>query len=384
MIQKRLPLIPVLVALVLACTVTGSTRVAVPELPLRLTGAEYWKLSADLSEPNGNFRSENLLSNEMAFASLLPPVVAATKPGGVYMGVGPEQNFTYIGAIKPRMAFITDVRRGNLHVLLMYKAVFEMSANRAEFVGKLFTKAKPASLTASSSIADIMDTYWEVPTGDEKAYAANLDAILNHLTKTNAIPLDAVDRDGVSRAYRAFYAYGPAMDYSATTSLTQLSGGRAATYRDLMKQTDENGKPLTYLGAEASYAYVKDLFAKNMIVPVVGNFAGPKAIRAIGNYVRSKGSTISAFYLSSVEPYLRRDGTQATFCASAATLPISDSSVFIRTGAGASSGASFANPAAPRLGSYQNGAVVPMLNGCWVSPTSSSRSAAPRAQSVTR
>ena len=377
-IRQRLPFIPVLLALILAGTVSGASRTAIPELPARLTDQEFWRLTADLSEPNGAFRSENLLSNEMAFAVLLPEVLSRTKPGGVYMGVGPEQNFTYIAGMKPRMAFITDVRRGNLHVLLMYKALFELSANRAEFVSRLFTKPRPATLTATSSVADIMDTYWEVTTGDEKAFAANLDAVMNNLTKTHALPLDAEDRDGVSRSYRAFYAYGPGMNYSATTSLGPLSGGNAATYRDLMKQIDANGKALTYLASEASFGVVKDLFSKNLIVPLVGNFSGPKTIRAIGDYVRAKGATVTAFYLSSVEPYLRRDGTQPVFCANAATLPITESSIFIRTGAGASMPVPAGTPAV-RIGSYQNGAVGPMLNGCGAPATSSWQSAVRRA-----
>ena len=65
----------------------------------------------------------------------------------MYLGVGPEQNFTYIAAMRPRMAFITDIRRGNLHLQLMYKALFELSADRAEFVSRLFTKPRPAGLT---------------------------------------------------------------------------------------------------------------------------------------------------------------------------------------------------------------------------------------------
>ena len=56
------------------------------------------------------------------------------------MGVGPEQNFTYIVATKPSMAFIVDVRRGNLDLQLMYKALFELSADRAEFVSRLFSQ----------------------------------------------------------------------------------------------------------------------------------------------------------------------------------------------------------------------------------------------------
>ena len=70
------------------------------------------------------------------------------RPARVYLGVGPEQNFTYIAALKPAMVFIVDVRRGNLQLHLMYKALFELSADRADFVARLFSKERPAGLTA--------------------------------------------------------------------------------------------------------------------------------------------------------------------------------------------------------------------------------------------
>src|SRR5580765_4319972 len=104
-------------------------RAAADTLPARLTDQEFWKLSVDSSEPDGYFRSDNLLSNEIWFQYVIPDLVQRTKPGGVYLGVGPEQNFSYISAIKPKIVIINDVRRGNLHTQLMYKALFELSAD---------------------------------------------------------------------------------------------------------------------------------------------------------------------------------------------------------------------------------------------------------------
>jgi hypothetical protein len=356
--------VPLALTLVLAASL-----IARAEIPARLTDQQFWKLSEDISEPDGSFRSDNLLSNEMVFARLLPELLAHSKPGGVYMGVGPEQNFTYIAAMKSKMAFITDIRRENLHVLLVYKAIFELSKDRAEFISRLFTRPRPAGLSAASTLTEIMNAYWVVPTADEAAYAANLQAIQDHLTKTHKLPLGAPDIEGVANAYRAFYHYGPAMNYSASLSLANNGGGNAATYRDLMTQTDASGQYLTFLGSEEKFAYVKDLETRNLIVPVVGNFSGPKAIRAIGAYVRSVGGTISAFYVSTVEPYIKRDGSFPAFCASVATLPMDDESVFIRPGNVPNLQASgFAVAPAgvdtPRVGQYQVGVIVPMKTGC--------------------
>jgi hypothetical protein len=354
-------------SLVLGLTRFSATAFA--EIPTRLTDQEFWRLTEEISEPDGAFRSDNLLSNEMVFARLLPELIANTKPGGVYMGVGPEQNFTYIAAMKSRLAFIADIRRENLHVLLMYKALFEMSKDRAEFISLLFTKPRPAGLSTTSTIAEIMNAHWDIPTADEAAYLANLQAIQRHLTKTRALPLPPEDVDGVATAYRAFYHYGPAMNYNASLSLSNIGGGNAATYRDLMAQTNASGQFLTYLGSEETFAYIKDLQTRNLIVPVVGNFSGPKAIRAIGAYLNSRGATVSAFYVSTVEPYLKRDGSFPTFCANVATLPMDDESVFIRPGNAVNlqnSGFAVAPVAVgtPRIGSYQIGVIVPMKTGC--------------------
>ena len=64
------------------------------KLPSRLSDREFWQLAADSSEPNGYFRSDNLTSNELGFQKMIPELVGRTEPGGVYLGVGPEQNFT--------------------------------------------------------------------------------------------------------------------------------------------------------------------------------------------------------------------------------------------------------------------------------------------------
>ena len=356
--------------MILALTlVLITTDLASGQIPARLTDQEFWKLIESISEPDGDFRSDNLLSNEMVFAQMLPEFLAQTKQGGVYMGVGPEQNFTYIAAMKAKMAFITDIRRENLHLMLMYKAIFELSKDRADFISMLFTKPRPSTLTASSSVVDIMTAYWEILTGDEAAYAANLQKIQNHLAKTRALPLPQTDIDGVARVYRAFYWYGPAMNYGASLSLQSFGGGSAATYRDLMTQAGAGGEFLTFMGSDEKFAYMKDLQARNLIVPVVGNFSGPKAIRGIGEYLASRGVTVSAFYVSTVEPYLKRDGSFPIFCANVATLPMDDSSVFIRPGNVANlqnSGFTVAPaaPGTPRIGSYQLGVIVPMKTGC--------------------
>jgi hypothetical protein len=126
--------------------------------------------------------------------------------------------------------------------------------------------------------------------------------VQSHLTKTRRIPLDQADLDGIANVYRAFYWYGPGMTWSARTNLSTMMRTTAAggTYWAMMTQTDQSGQPFSYLSSEEKFATLKDLQSRNLIVPVVGNFSGPKALRAVGAYIRAHDATVSAFYLSNV------------------------------------------------------------------------------------
>jgi hypothetical protein len=305
------------------------------DLPERLSDQEFWRLTEELSEPTGYFRSDNLLSNEQVFARVIPELVAVARPGGVYLGVGPEQNFTYIAAIKPKIAFIIDIRRGNLLLQLMYKALFETSPDRADFLARLFTRKRPEGLTTSSTASDLFQAYWDAPAGGEEIYQENLHALLEVLTRKHSLPLSSDDVSGIDAIYKAFYIAGPAITWSTNVGGGLSRGGRGVSYAALMTQTDQQGEGLSYLATEDKFRLMKDLEARNLVVPVVGDFGGPKAIRAVGSYLKQRTATVTAFYLSNVEQYLRQDGKTTVFCRNVAMLPLDESSVFIRpSGAG--------------------------------------------------
>src|SRR5688572_28008824 len=67
-------------------------------------------LSAQLSEPEGYFDTDNLISNESSYLQVADQLDQAVPTGGVYLGVGPDQNFSYIARVRPRYAFILDIR----------------------------------------------------------------------------------------------------------------------------------------------------------------------------------------------------------------------------------------------------------------------------------
>src|SRR5206468_6738671 len=166
----------------------NSVSHAAATLPSELSDQEFWNLSSELSEPDGTFRSDNLLSNESYFQYVIPRLNEITKPGRAYMGVGPEQNFTYIAALKPKIVFILDIRRGNLDLQLMYKALFELSKDRAEFVSLLFSRKRPEGLELESSVQEIFAAFGKTFSSEE-LYTENLKRIQDHLTKTHSFPL---------------------------------------------------------------------------------------------------------------------------------------------------------------------------------------------------
>src|SRR5437879_3470299 len=109
----RFSILAVAVAALMLC-VTPTSRSLTQELPQRLDDRTFWTLVTEFSEPNGFFRSDNLVSNEMVFQHVIPALINQNAdPMSAYLGVGPDQNFTYIAALKPRIAFIVDIRRGN-------------------------------------------------------------------------------------------------------------------------------------------------------------------------------------------------------------------------------------------------------------------------------
>ena len=309
-------------------------------LPHRLGDGEFWRLVETLSEPSGYFQSENLVSNEHTFQYVVPALEQAAQPGRVYLGVAPDQNFTYMLATKPEMAFIVDIRRGNLHAQLMYKALFELSSDRADFVSRLFARPRPEGLTTLSTVDDIFMSFARtIP--DPELQSATLSEMITHLTGTRGFRLLPGDLIGIEDIYDQFVRFGPSITYSsgpASRFGTRSGfGGRGRgrnnfpSYADLMRQHDGTGVQRSYLSSAERFHVLKSMEERNLIVPVVGDFAGPKALRAVGRYIRDHEATVGAFYTSNVEQYLFRNGVWRQFYANLATLPFDERTVIIRS-----------------------------------------------------
>jgi len=327
----RRAFLPVSLLFFLIVPSSASLRAA-SSIPAQLSDSELWKMVSTYSEPGGTFRFENFLSNEIYFQNVIPALKARVQPGGIYMGVGPEQN-------------ITDIRRQNMLELMMYKALFEMAPDRADFISLLFSRKRPAGLSANSTADALFFAYRSV-IEDPALFQENLQAIKDLLVKTHKFSLDADDLAGIEKVYSIFFDYGPNVDYNSGGGgpgggyggFGRGRGFAGVTYADLMTSNDQQGlnsrtgKNRSFLATEQNYQYLRDMELNNLIVPLVGDFAGPQAIRAIGGYAREHGTTVTTFYLSNVEQYLFMDGVQAKFYKNVETLPIDATSTFIRSG----------------------------------------------------
>ena len=311
-------------ALFAFCLFLGVGRSA-QELPIRLSDQEFWKLVTDFSERGGSFLSDNFVSNERSFQHALTELARDRESAGAYLGVGPEQNFTYIVALKPRIAFIFDIRRQNMIQHLMYKALFELSADRAEFLSRLFSRAKPDNLDPGADISELFRAFAEV-SPETDLFHANLRAIKDSLVDDHGFTLTVDDETSLEYVFSAFFIGGPNLAYSRT-----FPPGIMPSFQELMTEVDENGTHRSFMATEDTYQSMRQFELNNLLVPLVGDFAGPTAIRSVGDYLKERGTWVTAFYVSNVEQYLFRDPEAwKNFYSSVATLPLRPGSVFIR------------------------------------------------------
>ncbi len=326
MIRRRSVLAPALTLVLLFRSIA-----AAEELPRQLSDEVFWQLVTEFSEPGGYFRSDNFVSNETMFQYVIKELKKNTTPGGVYMGVGPDQNFTYIVALQPKMAIIFDIRRQNMLQHLMYKALIELSADRAEFLSRLFSRKRPANLGAESTAEQLFDAYYNVDP-DRQLFTENLEAIKKWLIEHHGFKLGQEDQAGIDYVFRAFYAGGPDLTYNGFGGGGFGGRGRMPSYGELMVMTDAEGENRGYLANEQSFRILQDMEKRNLIVPVVGDFAGPKAIRAVGAYLKQHEASVTAFYLSNVEQYLfQQDDDWSKFYTNVAALPVDSTGTFIRS-----------------------------------------------------
>ncbi len=299
-------------------------------LPDRLSFAEFAALIQNLSEPGGYYQSDNFVSNETSYLHVVGKLRELNVQGGAYIGVGPEQNFTYIARIRPRIAFIVDIRRQAMIQHLLYKAVFHLAATRAGFLELLLCRPSEENTPVENApIGQLLERV-DRPPGPQALFLANLARIRRVIEREFQVPLSAHDEQTLTLLYSIFRREGLGISYYTDPA---VPSERAAfpTLGDLLLQPDANGDVASFLAGDRDYQFVRDLERRNLVVPVVGDFAGRRALAGIGRYLEEKRCPLRAFYVSNVERFLFDSRSFGAFAANVEELPFDRESVFIRS-----------------------------------------------------
>jgi hypothetical protein len=284
---------------------------------------------AALSEGGGYFDTDNLISNERSYLHVIPELVLQHVHGGAYVGVGPDQNFSYITAVRPSVAFLVDIRRDNLLLHLLFKSLFELSRTRVDYLALLSGRASPEPIAGWD--AKPIDAIVGYVDKAQPLVAKDVDALRARVTekiKTFGVPLSTEDLATIDRFHREFINAGLLLRFQSTGRAPQYY---YPTYRDLLMETDKAGTRRSFMASEDDFQYLKTLQAKDMVIPVVGDLSGPAALVAIGAWLDARHEVMTTFYASNVEFYLFRDGTFARFIGNLGKMPHTANAVIIRS-----------------------------------------------------
>ncbi len=322
----------VLTALCVLLDLRFASHGAVPD---SLVLSEFARIMTAFSEKPGHFPGDNFVTNESSYLHVVPTVIERGKRGGVYIGVGTEQNFSYIAASRPEIAFIVDIRRENLLQHLLYKAVFAQARDRTSFLMLLFSRQNRDGGSVASrrpertaAITEVLDYIETSTTADSLLFEENWNRLRREVRRYGIEDRD--DLDKMLYIYRSFYEKQLSIRYAET----RLGNGLSyPSFRDLMSGTTKEGEFASFLSTEDTFGYVKNLHLRNLVIPVVGNFAGKKALRAIGAYAEAHGTRISVFYVSNVEYFLINHFYYVFkwYVANIDALPIDERSLMIRS-----------------------------------------------------
>jgi hypothetical protein len=284
-------------------------------------------LSAELSEPSGYFDTDNLISNETSYLQVAESLADSAPKGGVYIGVGPDQNFTYIARVRPALRVHRGHPAAEHAQHLLFAALLAQANDPYQYLCLLFSARCPPPRPKARA----RDRRRAEGPGGAEAVGARLrrqpGGRLPAHRGTLKFPLRAKGPHGhpehLPRLLRR--AGGdPLPDVRAHV------GHVPPDLPDAPERAQPRGRFGSFLSSREDYDFVRGLSRAQRIVPVVGDFAGPEALRGIGRWVREHGLTVSAFYTSNVEFYLVRNRVFDRFVANVKELPHAPDSVIIR------------------------------------------------------
>jgi hypothetical protein len=278
-----------------------------------------------LSEPDAAFFSDNLVSNETSFLHVADDLPALAPRGAAYVGVGPEQNFSYLALLEPSVAYVVDIRRDNLRLHLLYKAAFELARSRAAFVALVLGRPAPdGGEVTSDGVGAVLARATAAP-GTEASFAEAHDALAARI-ESWGLRLDRADGPRIEAIHRRFFVEGLELRFS----LKEANGRRYPTLRQMLQAEDLGGRERSFLATAAGYEAVARMQREDRVIPVVGDFAGERALPGLARALRARGTPLGTFYVSNVEQYLLEPAVWQRWRRNVAALPRRDGALFVR------------------------------------------------------
>ncbi len=290
--------------------------------------SSFARMLVELSEPGGYFDTDNLISNETSYLHVVGAMDRLGISGGAYIGVGPGQNFSYIAAVRPEIAFIVDIRRDNQLQHLLFKALFQLSDSRVEYLAIWLGKPVPERPGgwADATVDEIVSALAETPASPQAAAEARMS--VRNVLLSWSVPFPEGGLQAIDRMHAAFIRSGFDLRF---TSFNRPPQWYYPTLGQLLTETDLDGKKANYLNSEDDFLFLKELQEQHRIIPVIGDLAGGHALEAVGNVIDSLGLEISVLYASNVEFYLWQDRSFDKYVSNMGSLPWSDDAVIIRS-----------------------------------------------------
>jgi hypothetical protein len=233
-----------------------------------------------------------------------------------------------MAAIRPSIAFLIDVRRDNALQHLLFKALFELAPTRVEYLSLLHGVSAPDDPASwrDRSVEELVE--WVDGQTVEEGKRQRITEAVDSAVETFGIELEPGDLATLRRFHDAFIDAGLGLRF---TSIGRPPRWYYPTFRQLLLETDLEGRQRNYLADAEGYAFLRTMQREDRVVPVVGDLGGSHALRAIGDELRRRGEAVSAFYTSNVEFYLFGRAAFTAYAENVASLPIAENGVLIRS-----------------------------------------------------
>lgn len=293
-----------------------------------ISPAEFSKIIRDMSEDNGYFRGESWVTNELTYLDVIESIEKYDIKGGAYIGVAPEQNFTYMAAIRPQIAFLVDIRAQNRMQHLMFKILFEISETRIEFLSNLFSMPLKGEtgvkIPDSKSDINVIVNYLENSEQSRVLFNKNLSKMINTLNSKYKFNLTDWETSNIKHVYDHFYV----------ENLNMTNGPWRNSYPtlgEIFTDRDKSGRQLNVFNNREQFLFIKKMQIENKVIPITGDYGNTYALSKVAAYLKKHNLTVSAQYVSNAEQYIIRSrGNWNNWVKNIKNMPYNDKTVFIR------------------------------------------------------